>query len=554
MWKRHLLFLGLCLVGLSGLGASLLRTERVRTPRDFWSDRVSASGLQQTVDRIDAAFRSDWESKKLQSAARAASNTVVRRLALGLMGTIPSLEELRALEEVPEHDRIEWWLSRVLEDRRFSDYVGERLARAYVGTEDGPFLLFRRRRFVAWLSDRLHKADMGYDEMVRHLLSDEGLWTDNPTVNFVTVTIAPDKDDNPPDAVRLAARTARAFLGVRVDCLQCHDDKLGKVVLGTEADQRTGTQNDFHQLVAYYNGLNRQFGIRDDKPALRDKYQFKYLGEETEQTVRPQVPFLPELADENGTLRQQLARWVTHRDNRAFARTAVNRVWALMFGKPLVQPIDEIPLFGPFPPGLEPLADDFIENGFDLRRLIRTIAATAVFQTDSRADFEIQPEHESSWAVFPLVRLRPEQVAGSLLQAASLSTIDAQASIIWQLLKDGQQSSFVQQYGDMGEDEYTDRGGTIPQRLLMMNGQLVKERTEQNILLNASTRIALFAPNDPTAIESTYLTILTRRPAAAEAAFYEREFAEHRGPDQKLRAVEDIFWTLLNSTEFLWNH
>ncbi len=553
MWKRHVLFMGLCLAGLGVLGANLLRTERVVTPKDFQSGRFQDAAFQTIVGRVNQAFREDWGKKNLRPADSAPSLTVVRRLALGLMGTIPSLEELRALEAIPDVDRLEWWLSRILEDRRCSDYVAERLARAYVGTEDGPFLLYRRRRFVAWLSDRLHTGDMGYDEIARHILADEGLWTDKPTVNFVTVTINPDSD-RPPDPIRLAARTARAFLGVRVDCLQCHDDKLGKVVLGTESDQRAGNQSDFHQLAAYFGGLERQIGIRDEKTGARDKYHYKFLGADAEQTVSPQVPFQPENVKLDGTLRQQLAGWVTHRDNRAFARTAINRVWALMFGTPLVHPIDEIPLFGPFPPGLEPLVDDFIQHDYDLRRLIRVIAATQVFQLDSRADFPVDPQAEPSWAIFPLVRLRPEQVAGSVLQAASLSTIDANANIVWQLIKYGQQDGFVQRYGDMGEDEFTDRGGTIPQRLLMMNGDLVKERTEQNIALNASTRIALFAPNATTAVESAYLAILTRRPTAAEADYFGSQFAESKGPESRLLVMEDLFWTLFNCTEFLWDH
>ena len=88
-----------------------------------------------------------------------------------------------------------------------------------------------------------------------------------------------------------------------------------------------------------------------------------------------------------GRPRQRLARWVTHPENRAFARATVNRVWALMFGRPLVEPVDEIPLKNslenPYPPGLETLADDFIIHKFDLQRLIRVIAATRVFGLDS---------------------------------------------------------------------------------------------------------------------------------------------------------------------------
>ena len=129
------------------------------------------------------------------------------------------------------------------------------------------------------------------------------------------------------------------------------------------------------------------------------------------------------------------------------------------------------------------LADDFVAHGYDLQRLIRLIAASEAFQRDSRAEFEITEQHERAWAVFPLSRLRPEQMAGSLIQAASLTTINGQAHVIMRIAKFGQTNQFVRRYGDLGEDEFTDRGSTIPQRLLMMNGNLVKERTQANPLV-----------------------------------------------------------------------
>ena len=155
-------------------------------------------------------------------------------------------------------------------------------------------------------------------------------------------------------------------------------------------------------------------GIHEtDKP-----YVFKYRGAGETNAVPPQVPFSAELLPEEGHPRRRLADWVTHKENRAFARATVNRVWALMFGRPLVTPVDQIPLQAttekPFPPGLEALADDFIANNYDLRRLIRVIASTRVFQLDSEGAEPPTDQHDAHWAAFGLTRLRPEQVAGSI--------------------------------------------------------------------------------------------------------------------------------------------
>src|SRR5262249_28962175 len=157
------------------------------------------------------------------------------------------------------------------------------------------------------------------------------------------------------------------------------------------------------------------------------------------------------------------------------------------------------------------LADDLVAHGFDLRRLIRVIAATEVFRRDSAAEHEITEGHERAWAAFPLTRLRPEQAVGAALQSASVATVNAEAHILVRSLRATQQNDFVQPYGDSGEDEFDGGGGTIPQRLLLMNGGLVREKIKEGPF-NASTRISWLAPDDARAVEAAYLAVLTRRP------------------------------------------
>ena len=340
--------------------------------------------------------------------------------------------------------------------------------------------------------------------------------------------------------MRLAARTARAFLGIRLDCVQCHDDNLGGDWL----------QPDFHQLAAFYSEARQSgLGLQDSK---RD-YEFTYLGADEQEIVTPQVPFEKELFEEGGSRRQQLARWVTHPDNHALSRAIVNRVWALLLGRPLVEPIDHIPLEGPYPPGLETLANDFAGHGFNLRRLISQIAATRVFQLQSHAAHDVTAAHEDHWAVFPLTRLRPEQVAGSIIQATSLPTIDANSHIFVRLARFGQQNDFVKRYGDTGEDEFQDHGGTIPQRLVMLNGDLIKERTKNDSASNAVARIAGQVKDDQKAIEAAYLVTLSRQPSQVELDHFMTTLRDEKELG-RATVIEDIFWTLLNSTEFSWNH
>ena len=535
---RDLCFISLCTLGFAAIVGTLLPRERIDSQREQPRVLGDADSFASTLQRVNKEFAESWNEAQVKPAAAADSLTLIRRLSLGLTGTLPSLEELRAVEQIPAERRIDWWLDRILQDRRTSDYLAERLARSYVGTEEGPFLIFRRRRFVTWLSDQLYE-NRAYNEIVADLISDTGLWTDSPAVNFLTVTTDVNGDEQP-DEERLAARTARAFLGIRLDCVQCHDDHL----------QGEWLQQDFHQLAAFFAGAKSSpLGIQD----VETQYEYQYLGEEESVKVPTRVPFLKTLDVKHEVARVQLANWVTHPENVAFRRALVNRLWALMMGKPLIEPIDDIPLNGPLPAGLEALSIDFAENNFNLRRLIRLMASTNVFQLDSRTEGGATLEQEQHWAVFPLTRLRPEQVAGSIQQASSLTTIDAGSHVLIRLARYQEGLDFVERYGDRGEDEYGERAGTIPQRLLMMNGKLVGERTKEDVVNNAVSRMAAFAEDDDVAIESAYLCVLTRRPSPSESNFFRKRLDGKKGRPRQ-RELEDLYWSLINSTEFSWNH
>jgi hypothetical protein len=544
MWFRNVVFVGAIGLAAVAFAASLLpRRERPEALRRVNPARYHDEQFQATLREVNASFAEQWRALGVQPAPKAPELTVYRRLALALAGTIPSLEEIRLLERRGA-DGLAWWTAGLLRDRRTSDYLAERLARATVGVMDGPFLIYRRRRFTTWLADELHH-NRPYDRLVRQIISSDGLWTTEPAVNFITATQKPDSDEGPNPKI-LAGRVYRAFLGVRIDCAECHDHPFAP-----------WKQADFHRLAAFFGKTENSFtGVRE---SAESEKEYTWEHHETLDTHRgdPAVPFYPELLPQQGNRRQRLAAWVTHPQNKAFARATVNRVWALLFDRPLVEPVDNIPLDGPLPPALDILADDFVAHDFNLQRLIALIVSTDVFQLDSTEPESLTEEELDraleAWAIFPMTRLRPEQVVGGLLQACSVQTIDYESNVVVRAARAISQAEFVERYGDAGEDELEPRGGTIPQRLLMLNGELVKKRTEESFIANAATQIAALAPNDRAAVEGAFLAVLTRRPTADESAHFVRRLHGTQGA-QRSRVLEDLYATLINSTEFSWNH
>jgi hypothetical protein len=523
---RDLLFVGVVLAGTAALGAGLLVPSAARPAK---------SKKPAVVAELDDTFRRVWTERKLYPAPRASDLAIMRRLGLALCGSIPSLEEIRRSEARPLDERLNAWIDDLLRDRRSADYLAERFARAFVGTEDGPFLLYRRRRFIAWLSDAI-MDNRPYGTIVREMIAEKGLWTDHPATNFVSVTFDPELGRPTPE--RLAARVARAFLGVRIDCAQCHDHPFQR-----------WKQTDFRGLASFFGGVHSDLrGIRD---ADND---YKPPDRKTREPVAiaPRVPFCPELLPATGSPRDQLAAWVVDPRNRNFARATVNRVWALLLGRPLVEPIDDFGAAGELHPALDLLADNFAAHGYNLHRLIRTIAASEVFQLDSAMSETAGEGQEEGWAILPMTRLRPEQVAGGLFQAASTSTLGPQSHWFIRLVTYTGRNDFVRRYGDTGEDEFDARGGTIPQRLVMMNGEIVREKIKDGFFTSAG-RVAELAPDDRKAVEAAFLTVLTRRPTADEESHFIARLAGTTGKERKER-VTDLYWSLLNTTEFSWNH
>lgn len=524
--------------------------------------------LADAVSRLNAEFQKQWQAENVQPAAFADDLTVLRRLSQALFGTVPSLEDIRRFEADEQPDRIDRWVVDMLRDSRYSDYFAERLARSLVGVEGGPFIIFRRDRMTAWLADQLRK-DASWCDMTKELIAAEGLWTDSPAANFITIAR---QDDETINVNKLAGRSVRTFLGQRIDCAQCHDHPF---------DQQW-KQHHFEGLAAFFCQAGVTFGGVTDR-RLDDKKQkvvYRVVDpgkEESEARIIPEaVPFNSEWLPAEGGLRHRLAEWITHKDNRRYERAIANRVWGFMFGKPLHEPVDDLPhpVDGE-QDALDILGQEFRARGDRLSVLIRMIALSDTFRLSSESSATDESDYQTqvdAWCTFPLVRLRPEQVIGSLFQAAHIRTIDQNSNLIARAQKFGNENDFLNEYGDMGDDELLQQVGTIPQALLRMNGRFSSELSKAE-LLTAAGQILDFSPNDEAVVENSYLTCLARRPSdkekdyfvamldkTYEAAAKKREASPGTPemdpkPDRsRAEVVQDIFWMLFNSPEFSWNH
>jgi hypothetical protein len=507
-------------------------------------DRIDAA-----IARVDQWLQQRWEDENVEPAGLVDDLTLFRRLSLALHGTIPSLEEVRSFVSDTSVDRIDRWLLRMLDDQRFADYFSERLTRMLVGNEEGAFVVFRRDRLNDWMTMQL-RNDRPWSETVKRLIAGDGLWTQDGHTNFITAAVI---DDEGIDENKLAGKTVRAFLGQRIDCAQCHDHFFAE-----------WKQTDFEGIAAFYGQARvTPGGVIDRKTEDGQPIEYAVVepGSDERRLVQPEVPFHSEWQSTKGTRRSQLASWVVHPDNRRFRRAAANRVWGLMFGRAWSEPVDDLPDPDEEQDVLDILADEFAAHDDSLRFLIRAIAQSKAFRLRSDAPNATEDTYhqmDENWAIFPLVRLRPEQVIGSMVQAGNILTIDQNSHLFTRFTRFISESDFLKQYGEIPEDELLQQTGTIPQALLRMNGKFTRDLTKSQLLSSVGL-ILLYSKSEDAIIDNCFLACLTRLRTTEERhelidSLTGSAAEEGNAENAKRRAIEDLFWTLFNSPEFSWNH
>jgi hypothetical protein len=401
--------------------------------------------------------------------------------------------------------------------------------------------------FRPWIEEQV-RDNVRYDYMVRELLTTQAGPRDPrlagglqfvgraPATPFAFYQANELKPEN------LGAATSRVFLGVRLECAQCHDHPFA-----------SWTRKQFWEYAAFFAGIQPPArGPRQPAEAPNPNKRTIKIGG-TEKVVEArflagQAPKFQAGVDSRVTL----AEWITAPDNPYFARTAVNRLWAHFFGVGLIDPVDDEPSEEnpcSHPELLDELARQFVAHNFDVKYVIRAIAASKAYQRASAVTEPAQNEARL-FARMALKGMTPEQLFDSLVQATGYKdTFDPTAR--------GRQpfsarTQFLLRFAS--QEKRTEYHTSILQALALMNGKFVADATS----VERSTTLAavIDAPFLTTAqrVETLYLATLSRRPRAEEAlrmAAYVDGAGEHGA---RSRALTDVFWALLNSSEFILNH
>ena len=513
----------------------------------FAADKPAPAAL---AKRIDHHVGEKLAAAKVKPAPVADDATFLRRTYLLLVGRVPLASEVYAFLEDTDPAKRAKLVDRLLATPGYANnfaavwrawLLPEAITRFEVAAGVPGFEGWLRQRFA---------DDVPYDKFVTELLTTSMTPPPPEPSPFGNVSFYDPyggggrsplpfymaKDAKPEN---LAAATARMFLGVQLDCAQCHNHPFAR-----------WSRDQFWELAGFFGGIEKTQPMNDFGP-LREVLDRRELPiPNTELVV--QAAFLDgrePVWKPRTSGRVTLAEWITAKDNPYFARATVNRVWAYVFGTGIVEPVDDFTDENKpsHPELLAELAVAFRDSGFDLKFLVRTILLSDTYARES-AQTESGQADPRLFARFPVQGLTPEQLYDSLAQVAS----------------NGQEApggGYLANQGT-GKREFVDKfaliGGkneaptSILQSLTLMNGQLVRLATEPGESKPVGAAVGLPGLTDEERVEILYYTALGRKPKSAEL---ERALRHVQGdPKAAKKKYGDLLWALLNSAEFRTNH
>ena len=465
--------------------------------------------------------------------------TFLRRVSLDLTGKLPDPDTLRRFVADAAADK----RAKVVDELLGSDAYAVNWGRYWRDTvtyhTPASANYLRWKLFDDWWTTQLRR-NRPWNEVVASLVTASGVNDETAPVNYLTAMYG-----NP---VEIAATTSRVFMGVQIQCAECHNAK-------TEPWKR----EQFHELAAFFGRArliqHKDVEGRGTPYAIEARADGQYRMTDKKDPTRliaMQPRFLTgesvSMDANDAERRQALARFLTSPKNPWFAKCYVNRIWTAMMGWGFYPTVADVASAKPrHAEALELLVKAWQDSGDDPKWLFRTIALTQAYQRPHEA-----PAEQPGPAVCP-VRLRPEQVFEALQQALGFDENDkkipapAPGSGPAVQRHTGLRNMVYQAFKVNPSTPAEDVEGTIPQALMMMNSALVQKSTSAEGKTLLADLLAKGRTDDEI-VAALYERVLARKPTEEEQATC-RRYIQKVG-DRK-EALEDVLWALVNSTEFL---
>ena len=490
---------------------------------------------------IDEAINAKLKKLQVNPSPVCSDEVFCRRAYVDVLGVLPTVEEVTAFLADTAPDKRATLIDALLKRPEFPELWAMKWAEMLRIESTSRKISFKAMYLYSDWIRRALVENKPLDEMVRELLTDEGGNFSSPATNFYLVES---------DPTLIAENVAQVFCGIRIQCAQCHNHPFER-----------WTQDDYYSFAAFFPQVGKKTA-EDPRESIvynRGGGEVKHL--RTGAVMKPQFLGGPQPEIKPGKDRRAiLAEWLTAKDNPYFASQFVDRVWAHFLGRGLVDPPDDVRVSNPpsHPQLRETLAAKFVESGYDLRQLVRWVCNTRTYQRSSQTI----PSNERDTRNFShaMVRRlpaealldavcqvtgRPEKFKGLPLGARAAQVADGQTG-----------SYFLDVFGRPARTsactcERRDEP-TLSQALHLINGQTLSEK-----ISHKEGRLArLLDANEPPEqiIGDLYVAAYARRPTEAEQAALMKTLEGVEDNKQRRQILEDIYWAVLNSQEFVFHH
>jgi hypothetical protein len=522
----------------------------------------------EVIQFINTYWRGRWKEVGLDPAPRATDLEWCRRAYLDVIGRVPTIMELKHFQLAPAASKRAALLERLLTSREYTDEYARHwstvwsnllVGRASARDALDPTLLTSRDGFRRYLQATF-AANKPYDVFVYELLTATGDTTPgqpefNGAVNYLV-------DKLRQDAIEATAWTSQHFLGIRIQCAQCHNFPC-----------RDWRQEHFWKLNAFFRQAKLKVMTEEEAPAHAVLRDADFIGEagtprEAEiyfelrngwiQAVYPEF-LTGEKIDPNGTVakvhrRRELARLVIQDDY--FTRAITNRIWAHFLRYGFTEPVDDL---GPHNHSshyelCDRLGREFAADGYDLKRLIRWVTLSEPYGLSSRVTPKNRRDDPTlgerpQFAHFYIRQMQPEQLYDSIV-AATIGSPTASSPTAGDTRRDEIIRQLAPAFREQDELESNTFEGTIQQMLALMNGELTTAATsiEHGSFLHT---LVTKGKSEEDVIEQLFLASLGHKPSPANLAVARALLKSRRDP---LTGYQDIWWALLNSNEFIFVH
>jgi hypothetical protein len=509
-------------------------------------ERIELPEGSSAVDRFVA---DGWSRLGIRPSAEVDDATWIRRVSLDICGTLPTVEEVELFESDERPGRRDRLIGRLLDRPEYSAYFAMKWSdilrvrgKGYSTSKQRPGTAL----FTGWIRDSL-ATNKPYDQFVAEILTATGSQRENPpTVWYRQVRTTVDYVES----------VAQAFLGVRIQCAQCHHHPFER-----------WSQSDYYGLAAVFSRVGRRGGFADAEVPTDERIYVKSEGDvhhpRTGQRIAPRPLGGPDLRlTRFDDPRQKFVRWLSLPNNRFFARTMVNRMWGHFLGRGLVHPIDDSRSSNPpsNPELLEWLAKDFIHSGYDLRHLIGRIAGSRAYRLSSQPTSSNRLDTQSYARFYPR-RLKAEVLLDAFSQVLDVPTVFPgdrggkfpTGTRAIELPDENVSVHFLDVFGrpdrrSACECERTD-DPALAQALELVSSKEIQRKLSEKA--GYATRLATNGKSHSENIPRLFLRVFARRPDEIELRTA-LEYLESES-DRNV-AYQSLLWALLATNEFLFNH